>query len=102
MAVLDRKKTIRNLKKKGFIESETKSVDHIWLNFLYAGKVRRAKTKVSHSGKDLEDFHISNMAKQIYLKKSEFLDFVNCPLSEDEYVKILRDKGFVDLKKKVK
>ena len=96
MSVLDRKKTIRNLKKKGFIESESKSKDHIWLDFWNEGKFTTIRTKVSHSGKDLYDFHISEMAKQIYLKKSEFLDFVNCPLSEDEYVEILKNLEFVD------
>jgi len=39
MNVLDAKKTYKNLKKKGFSESQTKSDDHKYLEFFYKGFV---------------------------------------------------------------
>jgi hypothetical protein len=38
MSVLDPQKTYKNLKKKGFIDSTTKSVDHRRLEFYYLYK----------------------------------------------------------------
>lgn len=94
MAVLDAKKTYRNLKSKGFIDAPNKSDDHKYLEFYYEDRLV-LYTKISHGEKDLGDFLIKQMSHQCKLSKSEFMDLANCPLSEDEYLKILKDKEFL-------
>ena len=94
MAVLDAKKTYRNLKSKGFIDAPNKSDDHKYLEFYYEDRLV-LYTKISHGEKDLGDFLIKQMSHQCKLSKSEFMDLANCPLSEDEYLKILEDKEFL-------
>jgi len=60
MAVLDAKKTLKNLYSKGFIVGEGRSVDHHHLAFVYDDIVI-SRTKMSHNMDDLGDFLISQM-----------------------------------------
>jgi predicted RNA binding protein YcfA (HicA-like mRNA interferase family) len=87
MATLDAKQTLKNLKSKGFAVAKSKSVDH---------KLTRARTKISHGEKELNDYLISCMSKQTLLSKNEFIDLAKCPMSQTEYEKILRNKGFIE------
>jgi predicted RNA binding protein YcfA (HicA-like mRNA interferase family) len=87
--VLKSDKVCKNLKKKGFVECNT---HHKYYEFVHEGKVI-LHTKVSHNGQDINDYLISQMKSQCMLSKQEFLDLVNCPLSLEEYVKILKNKG---------
>lgn len=92
--VLNKNKAQQNLKKKGFVEEAYH--DHVMLEYWYNGKWI-AHTKLSHgSKKDLEAYLIRQMATQCRLSKEEFADLVNCPLSKDGYMEILRNKGFLD------
>ncbi len=87
--VLDKSKALKNLKKKGFITAKNKSVDHHYLEFYHDG-IMILYTKISHgSKKDLDSYLIKQMSNQCKLSKSEFMDLANCPLSEEEFVKIL-------------
>jgi hypothetical protein len=95
MAVLDPKKTIKNLQKKGFTEPLNKSTDHIRLEFWHNGKLTRANTKLSHNNQDLNDFLISKMSKQVCLTKNQFIDLAECPLGQKEYEAILKEQGFI-------
>jgi len=47
MSVLDPKETYRNLKKKGFVDAENKSVDHKRLELIHEGKYILS-TMISH------------------------------------------------------
>lgn len=94
MAVLDAKKTYKNLKSKGFIDSPTRSDDHKYLE-LYHNNRLILYTKISHGEKDLGDFLIKQMSHQCKLSKSEFMDLANCPLSEEAYFQILGDKTLI-------
>lgn len=85
--ILDKKKTLKNLKKKGFEKYEGKSDDHYWLEFWYKGKMTTQRTKISHgSNNDLEDFHISMMSKQTSMSKKFFMEFAKCNKSKDDYI----------------
>jgi hypothetical protein len=95
MAVLDGKKTEKNLKKKGFIEAINKSPDHIRLELYHQGKLVLG-TKLSHNGQDLNDFLIKQMSVQCKLNKEQFKDLANCPLSQEEYIDILREQGLIN------
>jgi len=96
MATLDAKKTLKNLKSKGFQPANSKSVDHHWIEFWYKGKLTRAKTKISHGEKELDAFLISAMSKQTYLSKNEFIDLANYPMTQAAYEDILKSKGYLD------
>ena len=94
--VLDKNKAYKNLKKKGFVDSENKSVDHKYLELFHEGKLI-LYTKVSHGSKsDLDDYLIKQMSTQCKLSKQDFADLVNCPLSEKEYLKKLKDLGVLE------
>ncbi|MCX6272669.1 MAG: hypothetical protein NTU44_15920 [Bacteroidetes bacterium] len=95
MSVLDPKKTYKNLKKKGFTDSTTKSVDHKRLELHYNGKWVLS-TKISHSNDDIDNYLIKQMSVQCQLDKVDFLDLANCPLSKDDYLEILMQKGLLD------
>ncbi|MGL1889361.1 MAG: hypothetical protein OCD76_22795 [Reichenbachiella sp.] len=97
MAVIDSKKTYKNLKKKGFIDSVNHSIDHKYLELHHEGKLI-LHTKVSHgSKKDLGNFLIKQMSVQCKLNKKELMDLANCPLSKEEYFKILAKQGLIKL-----
>lgn len=94
--VLDKGKAYKNLKKKGFIDSTNKSVDHKYLEFYHNGKLV-LYTKVSHGSKvDLEDYLIKQMSTQCKLNKHDFADLVNCPMSEKQYLKKLEEQGLLE------
>ncbi|GAB2636713.1 hypothetical protein GCM10027035_33010 [Emticicia sediminis] len=94
MAVLDAKKTYKNLLKKGFDDASSKSDDHKWLELFYDGKLV-LHTKISHGEKDLGDFLIKQMSLQCKLDKTDFMDLANCPLSKKQYFEILEEKGYI-------
>ena len=95
MAVIDSKKTYKNLKKKGFVDSINHSDDHKYLELYHEGKLI-LYTKVSHGSKsDLGDFLIKQMSVQCKLDKHELIDLANCPMSREDYFEILKEKGLI-------
>lgn len=95
MSVLDHNKTYQNLKKKGFIDSPTKSVDHKHVEFFHNEKYILS-TKLSHDKKDIENYLIKQMSFQCHLDKIDFIDLAKCPLSKEDYLDILRKKGLLE------
>jgi hypothetical protein len=94
--VLDKNKTYKSLKKKGFVDSTEHSADHKYLEYFVDGKLV-LYTKISHgSNKDLDDCLIRQMSSQCKLTKSQFTDLVNCPLSQKEYLDILKKTGIAE------
>lgn len=85
----------QSLKNKGF---QNVGGDHKYLvYFTLAGKQTDVKTKVSRgSQKDVDDGLISMMRKQCKLEKSEFLQLIECPLKQEMYEALLRNKGYCD------
>lgn len=92
MAVIDSKKTYKNLKKKGFVDSINHSPDHKYLEFYFQNKLI-LYTKISHGGKkDIGDFLIKQMSTQCKLNKQQLIDLANCPLSKDQYCELLKEQ----------
>ena len=60
--VLDSKKIVRSLKKKGFIDAKHKSIDHKYFEFYHNDKLV-AHTKLSHSSKEIDSFLILRFNK---------------------------------------
>ena len=53
-------------------------------------------TKISHGNKDIGNFLIKQMSFQCHLDKNDFMDLSNCPLSKEDYLAILKEKGLLD------
>ena len=81
------------LPKKGFERDDSRQ-HHIYFNHRYQGKYTGAYTYVSHGMKSIGDSIIKQMKNQLRLNSShQVADLVNCPISGDEYVQILKSKG---------
>ena len=92
MASLDKNTTYKNLKKKGFVDTDG---DHKYLEFIHNGKTILF-TKVSHgSSKEIDDYLIKQMYIQCKLDKKNFINLAKCPLSKDAYLQILQDKNML-------
>jgi len=95
MSVLDPDKTYKNLKKKGFIDSTTKSVDHKRVELFHNNKFVLS-TKISHHSGDIGNHLIKQMSVQCHLDKNNFIDLAKCPLSKEDFLEILDKKGLLD------
>jgi hypothetical protein len=95
MSVLDPKKTYKNLKSKGFVDSINKSKDHKWVDFFHNEKYVLS-TKISHGNKDIDKHLIKQMAYQCKLEKNDFIDLVKCPLSKEDFIQILNQQGLLE------
>ena len=92
MGVLKTSEVEKNLLSKGFRQ---KDGNHKFFYFYYKGKKSSIFTKTSHSSKEIDDYLIKQMSKQLKLEKAEFLKFASCTLSEPAYVQILIREGFL-------
>lgn len=94
MTVLKPRVVISALTSKGFRESEG---DHRYLTLYVNGVKQSIWTKVSRgSRKSIGEGLIHQMARQTKLDKPQFLKLVQCPMKSDEYLEILRGKGYLD------
>lgn len=50
------------------------------------------RTYISHGGRELSRYHVSQMAKQMRLRMAEFVDTVQCPLTREDYYRLLRER----------
>ena len=85
----DKRKLEDALMHKGF---ERKEGDHHFFVYItQQGKKSSVRTKTSHTPKmkEIGDGLISQMAKQCHLNAKEFLCLVDCPLSREDYEKLL-------------
>ena len=86
-----RRTVMSALVRKGFAASEG---DHSYYIYHTAdGRKTLAKTKVSHSGKDIADPILGMMARHCKLTAPQFRNLVDCPLSREAYEDILREQG---------
>ena len=79
------------LKSKGF--QKTEGDHHFFIYFTKKGKKTLAKTKTSHSMRDISDDLLSQMARQCKLTKSQFLELVDCPMNRDKFEEALSKIG---------
>lgn len=81
---------IENLQRKGFRKRQGgDKYFHLYVH----GKKTAVFTFVSHGEREIHDGLLGQMAKQTRLVKKEFLDLVDCDLSEADYLKLLRERG---------
>ncbi|HEY63607.1 MAG TPA: hypothetical protein G4O02_03450 [Caldilineae bacterium] len=88
MAVLKTRQVDHALVNKlGFEKTET----HHHVYRLWIGGKLVVRTYISHGGRELSRYHVSQMAKQMRLRTAEFIDAVQCPLTREDYYRILRE-----------
>jgi len=85
---------VRNaLASKGFQRSNSK--DEMY-HFFVDGKKTAVWTKISHGEKEIHDGLLATMSrKQLRLSRGQFDQLVECPLSREAYLEILRKQGVV-------
>jgi predicted RNA binding protein YcfA (HicA-like mRNA interferase family) len=92
MTTLKTNEVVKGLTKKGFLKCEG---DHSHLIYFVDGKKTLIRTKISHGSKsdEINDSLIHLMSTQIKLEKRQFIDFVKCSFSAEDYLKELRRQG---------
>jgi hypothetical protein len=80
------------LQQKGFKRKEN---DHTFFHLWVAGKKTMIFTKLSHGERELPDSLLSAMARQVKLNRKQFFDLVDCPLSSQNYINLLRTTGHI-------
>jgi predicted RNA binding protein YcfA (HicA-like mRNA interferase family) len=91
MATLKAREVSSSLKKKGFIQSES---DHAYFVLYVNSKKTSIRTKMSHGSAEIDDYLLNMMSLQVKLEKKQFIDLINCPLSAEEYLKLLCTQGY--------
>lgn len=81
-----------SLQRKGFRKTEG---DHHYFHLYVDGKKTAVFTKTSHGMKEYGGRLLKSMAWQLRLTSEEFYRLVDCPMSEGEYLGILREKDEV-------
>lgn len=88
----EKKDVEAGLKNKGFQEAQG---DHRYFTYwTMEGKKTAIFTKTSHGSRprSLDDSLLGQMARQVHLSKSQFLDLIDCPLTRDNYEQCLAQK----------
>ena len=86
----------KNLPQKGF--KKKKSGHHIYFHHEYNEVETGIKTYISHSvrQKDISGDLLLSMRKQLRLKKiQEVVDLIKCPMDQEQYNKILIERGII-------
>jgi len=81
------------LTKKGFQRREN---DHSFFHLVVNGKKTVIYTKISHGEKEINDGLLGLMSRQVRLSRKQFNDLVDCPMTSDEYLRLLQKAGVVD------
>lgn len=89
---IEREKIRFALLSKGFRE---KSTSHAYYYLYVDGRKTSVFTYLSHGSgyKDYSDSLVREVCHQLGLVKKEFLQLVECPLTYEQYVVILRQRG---------
>jgi hypothetical protein len=82
----------RNLQSKGFRPEKR---DHIFYRFYVHGRKSDVRTKISHGATQCSTPLLSHMAKQVHLSADQFAQLLDCPLTVDDYIRILVAKGIL-------
>lgn len=82
------------LLRKGFVKRF--DGDHRFFDF-FQGERFFFFTKVSHGTKykEIGDDLLSQMAKQCHLSKKQFLELIDCSMSQEDYETILRENEII-------
>ena len=79
-----------SLVKKGF---SAENGDHKYYILYCNGKKTQIFTKVSHGKPEIGEPLLGKMAKQVRLSKKDFADLIECPLSKERYMQMMKNQG---------
>ncbi len=84
----ERSQIRRSLETKGFV---LRDGDHEYYSFYLNSKKTSIRTKLSRGAayKDYSDQLLGDIAHQLSLTRQELLEFIDCPMSEKEYARLL-------------
>jgi hypothetical protein len=84
-------RTIRGaLLKKGFAEMKS---HHIFFHLYVDGRKTNVMTFHSHGAHECNDYLLGRMAKELRLSRAHLDDLIDCSLSGEAYVQMLREMG---------
>lgn len=92
MVARSSKLILQSLLKKGFV---ARTGHHVNLALHVDGVYKGVSTYISHGNKDYGDALLSSMSKQLHLSKAELLEFIDCQMSGDDYLVLLRERGHI-------
>jgi hypothetical protein len=78
------------LRKKGFEAYES---HHLMYWLVVEGRKTAIRTRISHGERKVDDWLLGQMAKQLHLSKQELLDFIECRIGGEQYVKLMIERG---------
>jgi hypothetical protein len=81
------------LLKKGFVE---RSSHHKIFFLCIEGKISGVHTFLSHGVKEYNTDLLAKMRTQLHLSGKELEDLIQCPLSGEDYVNLLVERGRVE------
>ena len=92
--LIEREKIRKGLKEKGFVEVSKKK-DHDFYYLYVEGKKRSIFTKLSRGSgfRDYSDGLVRDVYRQIGLSKEDFLRYLDCSLTLDRYIQMLREQN---------
>lgn len=92
MGAIDTRAIRKALTAKGFRGEQS----HHQMFFLYVeGKRTQVRTRISHGKREYGDSLLAQMARQVRLQRREFNDLIECPMSGEAYLQLLRERGEV-------
>ena len=74
------------LENKGFTRDSSKKKHRCYV--LWVDGRKEGSTFLSHNSPEIDDNLLSWMAEQLGLRKPEFIDLLECPLSTEKYLEI--------------
>ena len=77
------------LEQKGF---QRRNTHHKFYHLHVNGKKVGIFTRMSHGHVEISDFLINRMAKQIGINKNEFIGVIECPITKQKLIELLRNK----------
>ena len=100
MAVRDRADIASSLKRKGFVLDTKKGRDHDYYIFEHPGLTTQVYTKLSRGSgyKTYQSKLLGDVSTQLKLTNPQLLQLIDCPMSAEDYVNVLKDKGVIDKK----
>ena len=68
---------------------------HMEFRYMIGDKAFDIHTFLSHGMKDYGDHLLASMSKQLHLSKQELLSFIDCQMSGDDYLNLMRERGHI-------
>jgi len=78
------------LRRKSF---ETYKSHHLMYWLVVKGQRTAIRTRISHGERKADDWLLGQIARQLHLSKQELEDLIDCPLSGEQYVRLMVERG---------